>query len=177
MLHNGGFSATGIQEIVDAAGVPKGSFYNYFKNKEAFGAEAIDFYFNQHLPRLQEELGNVAIPPLERLRMYFDRRRRGFARSDYCHGCMLGNLSLEMADHSPLMRQRLAGHFQVWGDLFQECIEQAQSSGAIANRLPAPVLAQFVLNSWEGAILRMRAQKSAEPLDVFMATIFGALLV
>jgi len=175
-LHGGGFSATGIQDIVAAAGVPKGSFYNYFENKEAFAAEVIDFYFTQHLPRLQAELGNAAIEPLERLRAYFENRKRGFAQNGYCLGCMLGNLSLEMADHSPAMRERLAAHFQAWSELIRHCIEQAQRSGTIATRLPASVLAQFVLNSWEGALLRMRAQKSAEPLDIFMETVFGVLL-
>jgi len=72
MLHEGGFTGTGIQEIVDAAGVPKGSFYNYFENKEAFGTEAIDSYFNHNLPKLQADLRNAAVPPLERLKLFVD---------------------------------------------------------------------------------------------------------
>jgi len=177
MLHEGGFTGTGIQEIVDAAGVPKGSFYNYFENKEAFGTEAIDFYFNHNLPKLQADLSNAVVPPLERLRVYFASRIRSFKAAGYCKGCMLGNFSLEVSDHSALMRERLAAHFQVWGGLLEDCIAQAQSAGTIRNRLPAAVLARFLLNSWEGALLRMRAEKSSAPLHDFMEVVFGALLV
>ena len=49
MLHESGYAATGIKEIVDAAGVPKGSFYNHFESKEAFGKEVVDFYFGNGL--------------------------------------------------------------------------------------------------------------------------------
>jgi len=177
MLHEKGFTGTGIQDIVNAAGVPKGSFYNYFENKEAFGTETIDFYFNHNLPKLQADLGNTALPPLERLRTYFESRTRSFKVAGYCKGCMLGNLSLEVADHSPLMRERLVAHFQIWSRLFEDCIAQAQSSGAIRNQLSAAVLAQFLLNSWEGALLRMRAEKSSTPLHDFMDVVFGAVLV
>jgi len=177
MLHEGGFTGTGIQEIVDAAGVPKGSFYNYFANKEAFGTEAIDFYFHHNLSKLQADLGNAAVPPLERLRAYFESRARGFKTAGYCRGCMLGNFSLEVSDHSPLMRERLAAHFQAWSRLFEDCIAQAQRAGTIRNRLPATMLAQFLLNSWEGALLRMRAEKRSAPLHDFMQVVFGALLV
>jgi len=177
MLHQGGYTGTGIQEIVNAAGVPKGSFYNYFESKEAFGTEVIDFYFNHNLPQLQADLGDAAVPPLARLRAYFETRTRGLKAAGYCRGCMLGNFSLEVSDHSPLMRERLAAHFRTWGSLFEDCIAQAQGTAAIRNRLPAAVLARFLLNSWEGALLRMRAEKSSAPLDEFIEVVFGTLLV
>lgn len=176
MFHAGGYTATGIKDIVDAAGVPKGSFYNYFEDKEAFGAEVIDAYFSRGLPGLQELLGNPDVPPLERLRTYFETRVHGIRSSGYAKGCMLGNLSLEMADHSTAMRERLAGHFRTWSALFETCIAQAQETGAIRNRLPPALLAQFLLNSWEGALLRMRVEKSDAPLNDFIEVVFGSLL-
>lgn len=177
MLHEGGYTATGIKDIVDAAHVPKGSFYNYFKNKEAFGREAVDFYFDSGLPKLRELLGDENTPPLERLRNYFAARARGFRAAGYARGCLLGNFSLEVADHSPLIRERLAVHFQTWSDLIESCIEQAQAAGAIRNQMPAALLAQFLLNSWEGALLRMRAEKSDAPLNQFIEVVFGSLLL
>ena len=78
MLHEGGFTGTGIKDIVDAAQVPKGSFYNYFENKEAFGKEAIDYFFDSGVEKLRERLLDENTPPLERLRHYFESRARGF---------------------------------------------------------------------------------------------------
>lgn len=177
MLHEGGYTATGIKDIVDAAQVPKGSFYNYFENKEAFGKETIDLYFESRLAKLRELLCDGNTPPLERLRDYFEARIRGFRAAGYARGCLLGNFSLEVADHSPLIRDRLAAHFQTWSGLLEICIEQAQNDGSVRNRMPAALLAQFLLNSWEGALLRMRAEKSDAPLHQFIEVVFGSILV
>ena len=177
MLHEAGYAATGIKDIVDAAEVPKGSFYNHFESKEAFGREVVDFYFQTGLVRLRAMLGNDNLPPMERLRVVFEETIRGYQAAGYSGGCLLGNLSLEVADHSALIRDRLAVHFTTWSRLIETCIAEAQKSGAIGNRLPASLLAQFLLNSWEGALLRMRVEKSDLPLREFMDVVFGSLLV
>lgn len=177
MLHDAGYSATGIKEIVDAVQVPKGSFYNYFDSKEDFGRAVVDFYFDSALEGLRALLLDKNVPPLERLRGYFDERIRGFAQGDYARGCLLGNMSLEVADHSAAIRERIAVHFRTWSGLFEDCIAEAQEAGAIRNPQPASTLAQFLLNSWEGALLRMRAEKSDAPLKQFTEVVFGSLLV
>lgn len=177
MLHEVGYGATGIKDIVDAAKIPKGSFYNHFESKEAFGKEAVDFYFDNGLSELRALLCNDSVPPLDRLKNYFDERIRGFRTAGYVRGCMLGNLSLEVADQSASIRDRLAAHFRTWSGLLEQCIAEAQHTGAVGNRLPAPLLAQFLLNSWEGALLRMRVEKSDVPLNEFTEVVFGSLLV
>ena len=90
---------------------------------------------------------------------------------------MMGNLSAEIADHSATIRGQLAVHFKTWSGLFEDCIAEAQTTGAMSNRLPASMLAQFLLNSWEGALLRMRVEKSDAPMKEFIQVVFGALLV
>jgi TetR/AcrR family transcriptional regulator, transcriptional repressor for nem operon len=177
MLHESGYTATGIKDIVDAAEVPKGSFYNHFESKEAFGKEVVDLYFDKGIVELRALLENRSIPPLERLRNYFSETTRVFQATGYVRGCMLGNLSLEIADHSASIRDRLASHFRTWSGALAECIAEAQSTGAIRNKLPAALLAQFLLNSWEGAMLRMRVEKSDEPLKDFTEIIFSSILV
>lgn len=177
LLHQTGYSATGVKDIVDAAKVPKGSFYNHFTSKEAFGADVVDFYFGRGLPVMREMLGDQGVPPLDRLKTYFDQRIQWFASSGFVRGCLMGNLSLEVADQSTLIRERLAMHFQVWSQLFEDCIAQAQAAGSVRNALPAPLLAQYLLDSWEGALLRMRVEKSIAPLERFVAVTFKSLLV
>jgi TetR/AcrR family transcriptional regulator, transcriptional repressor for nem operon len=177
MFHEAGYSATGIQEVVDGAKVPKGSFYNYFESKEAFAKDVIDSYFDAGLVELRALLCNEEIAPLKRLRNYFEEMIRGFRAVGYVRGCMLGNLSLEIADQSAPIRDRLALHFRTWSGLFEKCIAEAQSTGAITNQQQASFLAQFLLNSWEGALLRMRVEKSDAPLKQFVLVVFGSLLV
>jgi TetR/AcrR family transcriptional repressor of nem operon len=114
--------------------------------------------------------------PLARLESYFDDRIEALRASNYTRGCLLGNFSAEAADHSALIRESLAKHFGAWSSLFEKCIAEAQEQGTIGNQFPAASLASFIFNSWEGALLRMRVEKSDAPLIEFKEIIFGKLL-
>ena len=176
MIHAEGYAATGIQSIVESVDVPKGSFYNHFASKEAFGAEVIDAYFDRGQDKLRAFFGNTDMAPLDRLEAYFDDRIDAFRAAGFVKGCLLGNFSAEVADHSALMREHLAEHFGAWGGFFEHCIAEAQEQGTIGDQFPAALLGRFVLNSWEGALLRMRAEKSDAPLIEFKEVVFGKLL-
>ena len=176
MMHAEGYAATGIQGIVEGADVPKGSFYNHFLSKEAFGAEVIDAYSDRGRDKLRDFLCDPAVAPLARLEAYFDDRIAAFRASNYARGCLLGNFSAEAADHSTLIREHLAEHFGAWSGLFATCIADAQEHGAISDQFPAALLANFLLNSWEGALLRMRVEKSDGPLIEFKEIVFRKLL-
>jgi TetR/AcrR family transcriptional regulator, transcriptional repressor for nem operon len=175
-FHASGYAATGVDAVSKAAKVPKGSFYNHFGSKEAFGAEVVDLYFERRLGKLRQFLLDEEAPPLARLRTYFDDRIAYFEKLGCRRGCMMGNLSLEIADHNEVLRHHLAEHFETWSSLFARCIAEAQAQGEIRSTTDAGLLADFVLNSWEGALLRMKAKRSIEPLETAKAMIFAAIL-
>jgi TetR/AcrR family transcriptional regulator, transcriptional repressor for nem operon len=176
MIHTEGYSASGIQGIVERADVPKGSFYTYFASKEAFGTEVIDLYSERGQVKLRDFLCNREAAPLARLEAYFDDRIAAFRSSNYDRGCLLGNFSAEAADHSTSIRDSLAGHFRAWSAIIESCLLEARDQGAFSNEFPAALLADFIFNSWEGALLRMRAEKSDGPLLAFKQMIFGGIL-
>jgi len=176
MLHSEGYAATGIQSIVEGAEVPKGSFYNHFASKEAFGAEVLGAYFDRNEGKLRAILCNAKAAPRDRLEAYFDDRIEALKAAGFVKGCLLGNFSAEVADHSELLRGRLAKQFESWDHYIEQCISEAQEQGAISKRLPSALLARFVLNSWEGALLRMRAERSAAALIEFKKVVFGTVL-
>jgi len=174
-LHTGGYGATSIQSIVEMADVPKGSFYNFFPSKEAFAAEVIDAYSERGQERLRGYLLNQETTPRARLEAYFDDRIEAFRAAEYVRGCLMGNFSAEAADQSQLIRENLTKHFDAWCGLLEACIAEAQKHGEINNQVAPSLLARFVLNSWEGALLRMRAEKSDSPLLDFKEIIFKNL--
>jgi TetR/AcrR family transcriptional repressor of nem operon len=177
MFHAEGYVATGIQSIVEGADIPKGSFYNHFASKEAFGAEVIDAYSNIGQEKLRAFLSNTDLAPLARLEAYFDDRIKALGAGNYARGCLLGNFSAEAADHSRPIREHLVREFDCWSGIFENCIAEAQQQRAIDDRFSAALLARFIFNSWEGALLRMRADKSNAPLTEFKEVVFGTLLV
>jgi len=171
-----GYNNSGIETILHAAGVPKGSFYYYFRNKEDFGLKVLDQFalcYDQHLDRT---LGDNSVPPLNRLRNYFESVF-GKLESDQCRkGCLVGNLSQEMADQSEAFRARLEEIFESWVDRYAKCLQEAQQVGQIGSDLDVRELAEFWLNSWQGAVLRAKTMRSTAPLRTFLGVMFGNVL-
>jgi len=174
-LHRHGFNGSAVQDITDAAQVPKGSFYNHFESKEALGAAALDRYW-ELTERGLRILSDESIPPLERLKRYFESLADLMEIWKYAKGCMVGNLSTELADHSRLMRDRLAMIFAAWTRALEGCIREAQAERAINTDLDAATLAAFLLNAWEGAVLRSKVDKDGAAQRQFLTVIFSCLL-
>jgi TetR/AcrR family transcriptional repressor of nem operon len=168
-FHALGFSACGVQEIVDKAGVPKGSFYNYFKAKELLALEVIEIYAKGSK---REMLADTKVAPVERLRRHFEflaARYKGFG---YDKGCLLGNLAAETSDNMPLVRKALSQSLARWTDAVGAVIREGQADGSVSPEHDADELARFLINSWEGAVVRMKIVNARQPLDDFFAVIF-----
>jgi TetR/AcrR family transcriptional repressor of nem operon len=165
-LHRKGFNGTSVQDITDAAKVPKGSFYNHFESKEELAVAALDRYWQGVLAGLRP-LGDAKTPALERLKHYFrNLGERGRTR-EYHAGCMIGNMSTEMADQSPMVRERLAVVLAAWSRAIESCVREAQADGAMRGDLDARTIAAFLLNSWEGAVMRSKVDRDATSLATF----------
>lgn len=174
-LHKNGFNATGVQDITDAAKVPKGSFYNHFESKEALGVEVVGLYVAKGAERRQALVAGPGAP-LARLKAYFKSLNQLGPATGFTRGCLLGNFSAELASQSPDIRQALAAALADWTRDIAAVLAEAQQAGEVSRDLPAGTLAAFLLNAWEGAVLRSRVDRSAAPLDAFMTITFKKIL-
>jgi TetR/AcrR family transcriptional regulator, transcriptional repressor for nem operon len=170
-----GFNGCGVQDITEAAGVPKGSFYNHFESKEALGAAVVERYGRDN-PR-RATLADTSLPALQRLRAHFERLNEGFAGDAFGRGCLLGNFSAELADQSQLIRQRLSELYLAWSTEIAAVIAEAQADGSISTKALAADLAAFLLDAYEGALLRARVEKSGRAFDRFMTVAFTQILI
>lgn len=171
-----GYNSSGIESIVQEAGVPKGSFYYYFASKEDFGLRVLDRFAECIGDRQERVLADASTPPLDRLRDYFEAVSQ-MLLSDQCRkGCLVGNLSQEMADQSEAFRARLEEIFESWVDRYAACLDEALQAGEIRPDLCVRELAEFWLNSWQGAILRAKTMRSPAPLKTFLNVMFGQIL-
>ncbi|NTX11685.1 TetR family transcriptional regulator C-terminal domain-containing protein [Myxococcus sp. CA051A] len=174
-LRTQGFNGCGVQDITDAAGVPKGSFYNHFESKEALGAAVVDQYMRASSADLSL-LRDTSLTPLRRLRAYFAAQVEVLVAGRFECGCLLANFAAELADHSPLIRERVAASFAEWSSRLEEVLLEAQGSGEVAKDVAPEMLATFMLGAWEGAVLRSRVEKGRAPLDAFLRLAFDRSL-
>ena len=172
-FHRVGFNGGSVEDITDLAEVPKGSFYNHFKSKEDLALEVIDRYIEQGPHGL---LSDTGIPPLKRLKAYFSALGQEFVDSGYKKGCLLGNFSSELADHSGPVRGRLESAFDDWVKHIAGVIKEAQKAGEVDSKLKPEQLAGALLSAWEGTLLRARVAGDAAALKEFMAIGFGRLI-
>jgi TetR/AcrR family transcriptional repressor of nem operon len=172
-FHTHGFNAAGVKGITDAAGVPKGSFYNHFDSKEALAVVALQHYGEGR--RLQD-LADTDVEPLTRLRTHFEFLRDETVHFGFTRGCLIGNFCAEIADHGAEIRAAVRQSLQRWAALIAEVLTEAQRTGAVRADLDPETTARFVLNAWEGALIGARADRSADAFDSFFDIVFGTLL-
>ena len=164
LIHQG-YHGTGIKEVVDRVKVPKGSFYNYFKSKEDFGAEAIKQYTQQWVANMNAWLNNPEKDSFDALKQFFQGEI--LRHQEAKEGCLIGNLGAELGDSSELCRQAMSESLQLIQQLFVRVLARAQQQGTVRPDLTAEELASILLNSYEGALLRMQIEQSVEPLQQF----------
>lgn len=171
-----GYHSTGIEELVTAAGIPKGSFYFYFKSKEDFGLQLIDYYTDGIMAWAERIRNDTSVSPLSKLRRFFEWSFTGLEQNDFKGGCPIGNLSMEMADVSESFRGKLESAFGAIKKGIADLLKEAQERGEIPDSLDATQLTDFIVASWQGALLQAKVTKSTAPREAFEQMVFETLL-
>lgn len=177
-MQESSYSATGLSEVLALAGVSKGSFYHYFPSKEDFGRAVLQRYLEQEVVRANRLLGESRTAPLKRLRKYFEELISIVGPLGTNNGgCLLGNLSQEMANHSDPLQKELQEGFKSWEAAIDAVLQEAVSRAELPPKFRTREMASFILNSYEGALLRAKAERSEAPLRLFLQITFGELLI
>ena len=164
LLMQQGYHGTGLKEILDAVQIPKGSFYNYFGSKENFAAETIAHYIEPYIVLLHGYLSEPEADALAALHRYINESIAELERTQFKGGCLLGNLMGELGDTSELCRIALHTSLSRYRDEWALGFSLAQSQGTIRTDKSAQEMADFWVNAWQGALLRMKVEQSVQPL-------------
>jgi TetR/AcrR family transcriptional repressor of nem operon len=176
VVHARGFVGASVRDIVQAAGVPQGSFTNHFATKEGFGLDVMNLYFENSLEVITRTLRNPSISPFSGLRAYLDAYIDHVGESEHKNGCLLGNFAAEAGDQSELLRLRVVEMFAEIQSAVAECLSAAVVQGELAAETHVGKLAQFVVSSLQGAILLSKAQRDPAPLEDFKDLLFSRVL-
>lgn len=164
IIHEKGYNGTSVKDLTDSAGIPKGSFYNYFKSKEDYAVEAVKYYFNQIKEKSFSIFEEENIKPTERIKNFYKKSIEIQKDKEYRKGCLIGNLTEEMADINIKIAEVVEkSHHEITNKIY-ECLKGEQLN---INNEEKKQLAYFIVNSWQGALLRMKSSKDSKPLDAF----------
>jgi TetR/AcrR family transcriptional repressor of nem operon len=176
VVHRQGFAGASVRDIVQAAGVPQGSFTNHFASKEAFGLEVLDLYFLASREVIDATLRNDALPPLQRLEAFIDTNTSRLNRVEMRDGCLLGNFTAEASTSSEPIRARLVEIFAEVQASVAYCLRAAVTARELPRDFDCDEVAGFVVSSLQGANLLAKAQRSPAAVERFKRILFSAVL-
>ena len=176
VMHERGYAGASVRDIVQAAGVPQGSFTNHFASKEAFCLEALELYYARGTVSARQTLLNETLTPLARLEAWLDVNRSKLTDGGMRKGCLFGNFSAEASEHSEAIRIRLVEMFAVVTRAVADCLRAAVRSGDLPAGVDCDEVAGFIVSSLQGAILMAKAQRSPVPMERFKHILFSMIL-
>lgn len=176
VIHRSGFNGSGVQDIVAAAGVPKGSFYSYFDSKEAFAAEVLEAYWLSIEERHGKVMYDARIKPLARIEKLFELLIEDHEAQEFKLGCLVGNLSLELSNTSSEVRTALEGILTRWESMIEACLDEAKMRQELATDCDPAQLASVIIEAWEGAVLRSKIERNGDACRRFQQVTLKRLL-
>lgn len=168
-----GYNAASVNDIVQAAGVPKGSFYNHFVSKEQLAIEVLGRYVDDLGLR---ELADPNGSPLGQLRQHLAANIAAREAAGIQYGCLLGNFSTDAVALNDQLREAVTAGFARWIDAVATAIARAQAAGEIRNDADAHTLARYVVGSFEGAIAQAKTLRTDAAITDFLSVTFDTVL-
>jgi TetR/AcrR family transcriptional regulator, transcriptional repressor for nem operon len=176
VVHARGFNGCGVQDITAAAGVPKGSFYNYFVSKESFAAEILEAYWQSIVLRHGPILYDARIKPLARIPKFFAGLSQDHRENGYALGCLIGNLAIELSNASNETQAKLAEVLEKWETALAACLQEAQERNEFDRNRKTRDVAKIIIEAYEGAVMRAKVERSGKPCKRFEEDVLPRLL-
>jgi TetR/AcrR family transcriptional regulator, transcriptional repressor for nem operon len=171
-----GFAGSGVAEITASAGVPKGSFYQYFESKQAYAVELLEDYWSKIEIRHVPVLSDGKYPPLDRIARHFRSIGQDHKREKFALGCLIGNLGLELAGAGDAAQTKLRQIVRRWASLLSHCLAQAQAANDLDRKLDVQEIAAALIDGWEGAVMRAKIERSGIAYRRFETVVLPRLL-
>lgn len=167
LLLKHGYNHLGVQDLLEATGTPKGSFYHHFEDKQDFALQVVDQYMAGVHAALDTSLGDEELPPLARVRRFFEMTERHYRSEGYL-GCLMGGLGQELSGVSAVFRRKIDRCFSTIAERIAACLEQAKARGDLPADADTRRMASLLVDCWEGAALRSRLKRDPAPLSAML---------
>ena len=167
-----GYNNVGINEILKACEIPKGSFYNFFETKDDFAEKVIDNYGEDSLKMITRSLSDQSRSPLDRLKDFYLMLIERNEKDGFDSGCLVTNLSMEVGGFNRKISNATNRSFTSWVKEIAKCVQEGQLKREIIDHLPAEDIAEYTHTGISGAFSRMKVNKDRTYLDKWYAMTF-----
>jgi TetR/AcrR family transcriptional repressor of nem operon len=164
LIYEKGYSRTTVDEVIQRAGVTKGSFYHHFLSKEELGCAVIENASSYILKSLSRPLNQPHLSPLERIDKVLRQIQSLVEEADCSRGCIIGNLALEMSHDHEDFRVLLAEAFKSWSSLIAGQLEEMKAGGCMPEDFDCTAFADFSISAIEGAIMMSKVTRNPAPM-------------
>ncbi|WP_078548363.1 TetR/AcrR family transcriptional regulator [Litchfieldia alkalitelluris] len=162
LFHCKGYENTKLGEVLTETGIGKGQFYHYFKSKWDLGEAVIDHIILEMAEGLFDNILDQPLPPKVKLKKMLDKILILQLEHEGKRGCPLGNLAIELSEHDPIFREKLARFFEQWVEKVQQTLDEMKQNGEISSKLNTVKKARAMIATIEGGILLMKCKQDVE---------------
>ncbi|MCS6782594.1 MAG: TetR/AcrR family transcriptional regulator [Gloeomargarita sp. SKYBB_i_bin120] len=154
VVHQHGFRATGLKELLAVSQTSAGSIYNYFGNKDELGHALIDYQWKNIRDKVIWPAIASCDEPIAQLLAVIDAIEQRHLHEPNCAGCLLGNLIVDLAGSDDAFRKHLITVFDEWQGIFTRLLEQGKQQ--LRPEIVPEQLAEQILTYMEGTLLMSR---------------------
>ncbi|MDH3649705.1 MAG: TetR/AcrR family transcriptional regulator [Saprospiraceae bacterium] len=167
LMRKNGYHGTGVQHVLKACGIPKGSFYNFFESKQDFALQAIEKYGDDNLRMIRALNDRLDVSALQKVELFFGDLEKFYRSKKFELTCLMSILSLEVGSEDPLIASKIKSKFDDLKKILATIIKTGQESEEIRTDWQAANMSDFLINSFNGALITMKYEKSSRAIRQF----------
>jgi len=160
-----GYTATSVDEVCEAAGLTKGSFFHYFEGKEHLGRLVAERFFASRKQRFQSAPFRQKKDPLDRVFGYVDFLIEMSHSPEAGKGCLLGTFVQELSETHPKIRSVCAACLGEQAEFLKQDLEQAKVKYVPRARWSTQSLAEHMIAVLQGAIILAKAKQDRKVIE------------
>ncbi|WP_299213340.1 TetR/AcrR family transcriptional regulator [uncultured Aquimarina sp.] len=172
VIRKNGYHHVGINQILKEAGIPKGSFYNFFESKEDFAKQVIQYYGEGNRSWLKGIFQESIETPINTLKSFYKLLIDYNEEDNFCSGCLINNMGNETGRLYDVLAKETKEQFDQWLDLIADVVRKGQEAGEITDRFSPTEISNYLHSGFYGTFFKMKVERSREDMDTWLAMTF-----
>lgn len=172
VFRRNGYHNVGINQILKEAGIPKGSFYNFFETKEDFAQQVIKQYGESNGCWMKDYFDDCSLSPIECLKSFYAMMIDLNEKDDYSGGCLVNNMSVEVGRQNDAIASEANTHFVGWLNILASVVAKGQDLKEITNEFTPLQLAEYLHAGFYGVLSRTKVTRNRVYMDIWFDMTF-----